>query len=100
MLVPSQSHESFGLTIIEGMAFSKPIVATNVGGIPEVLIKSEGGYVCDKDNYIEFSQKIIDILSNRLLKIEIGDKGRQYYLNNYTAQEMSLQYFKFINNLN
>ncbi len=62
VVVPSQSYESFGLTIIEAMAFGTPVITTNVGGMPEVLFDSKAGYVCSKDNPDEFAVAIKTIL--------------------------------------
>ena len=37
VVIPSQEHESFGLTAIEAMSYAVPIVSTNVGGLPETI---------------------------------------------------------------
>ena len=72
IVVPSQAFESFGLTIIEGMAFGVPVVATDVGGMPEVLADSGAGYICSKEDPIEFSDAIKKILGNPSLASKLG----------------------------
>ena len=44
-LLPSES-ESFGLSALEAMACEVPVVASNAGGLPEVVIDGETGYLC------------------------------------------------------
>ena len=63
VVAPSQSHESFGLTIIESMALGVPVVVTEVGGMPEVLKDSNAGFICPKDDPSKFAETIKKILS-------------------------------------
>lgn len=97
LLVPSQAYESFGLTIIEAMAFGVPVVTTDVGGIPEVLGDSNAGYVCSKDNQIEFAKRINSILGNPALASQLGQNGRIAFENRFTATRMAQQYALLIN---
>ena len=69
VVVPSQSHEPFGLTIIESMALGVPVVVTEVGGMPEVLKDSNSGFICPKDDPSKFAETIIKILSDSKLSV-------------------------------
>ena len=77
LVVPSQNYESFGLTIVEAMAYGVPVVATNVGGIPEVIGSSNAGYVCSKDSCQDFADAIIRLFRNPNLVSELGRNGRE-----------------------
>ena len=96
LVVPSQAYESFGLTIIEAMAFGVPVVTTDVGGMPEVLADSNAGYVCSADDPLEFSAAIIKILGNQALASELGRHGRQAFERRFTAGTMALSYRKLL----
>lgn len=96
LLVPSQSHESFGLTIIEAMALSVPVVVTDVGGMPEVLGDSFAGYLCPKDAPKEFATSIIKILVNTTLANEMGRNGRATFERKYLATTMANSYQKLL----
>lgn len=98
LVVPSQAHESFGLTIIEAMAFGVPVVTTDVGGMPEVLGDSNAGYVCSKDDPLEFAVAIKNILGNPTLAAELGRNGRQAFEQRFTASTMAQQYESIIKN--
>jgi glycosyltransferase involved in cell wall biosynthesis len=92
LVVPSQEYESFNLTIIEAMACGTPIVATDVGGMPEVLGDSEAGHTCPKDDSEAFANAILDILNNDALGIRMGMNGRQTFLDKYTGNVMAKKY--------
>ena len=96
LVVPSQAYESFGLTIIEAMAFGVPVVTTDVGGMPEVLGDSKAGYVCSKDNPLEFAAAIKNILGDPKLASELGQNGRLAFERRFMASAMAQQYFQLI----
>ena len=99
VVVPSQSHESFGLTIIESMALSVPVVATEVGGMPEVLKDSNAGFICPKDDAFKFAKTIKKILSDSKLTEELKKNGRRTYEKKYMAKTMSSKYYNLIKDL-
>ncbi len=96
LLVPSQAYESFGLTIIEAMALGIPVVATDVGGIPEVLADSNAGFVCSSEDSDEFALLIMKILGDKELMIRMGQNGREFYESRYQATRMARSYQKLI----
>lgn len=96
LVVPSQAYESFGLTIIEAMSFGVPVITTNVGGMPEVIGDSRAGYVCSKDDPLEFAVAIKNILGNPILASELGRNGRKVYEQRFTAEKMAWQYYQIL----
>jgi len=96
VVVPSQAYESFGLTIIEAMAFGTPVVATNVGGMPEVLADSDAGYVCSKDDPMAFADAIKNILRDSSLASELRRAGRKAFEQRFTAGRMASNYKRLI----
>jgi glycosyltransferase involved in cell wall biosynthesis len=92
LVVPSQAYESFGLTIIEAMALSIPIVATDVGGIPEVIANSGAGFVCSKNNPKEFAKAIKRVLKEPSLGLRLGEAGRQSFEKRFLASRMAEAY--------
>lgn len=92
LVVPSQAFESFGLTIIEAMAMSTPVVATDVGGIPEVLSNSGAGFVVPRNDSYSFAKSVKKILSDPILARQLGRNGRKTYEERYTAVSMAEKY--------
>jgi len=92
MLVPSQSGESFGLTIIEAMSHSVPVVATKVGGIPEVLQDGRGGYLVEPHDVDSLTDRMLRLLGDERLRQEQGKQGQAYFNENFRAERMAASY--------
>lgn len=80
--------EGFGIVLIEAMACSLPIVATNVGPIPEVVIHEETGLLIEPEKPKEISKAIIKLLENPQLIRQFGANGRKRVEANFTAEKM------------
>lgn len=62
-LMPSQS-ESFGLSALEAMSCSVPVISTSIGGLPELNVHGETGYIAEIGDVERMSRYAIDLLSN------------------------------------
>ena len=84
-LLPS-SAESFGLAALEAMASKVAVVSSNAGGLPEININGETGYVENFDDVEQMSKKAISILSNRKSLVNFKNKAflkaMEYDINN------------------
>lgn len=96
LVVPSQAYESFGITSVEAMAFKVPVVATDVGGIPEVVVNNEGGYCVNRHDVDSYARCIVKLLKDGCLRREQGDKGYKRYREHFTAKVMASKYAKMI----
>jgi glycosyltransferase involved in cell wall biosynthesis len=96
LVVPSQAHESFGLTIVEAMAFGIPVVATDTGGIPEVLGGTDAGFVISRKDPSGFAAAIKRILANPQLAAEMGRNGRRAFEERFAAARMAKQYASLV----
>lgn len=96
LVVASQQYESFGLTSVEAMALRIPVVATRMGGIPEVVADGDGG-VCVSPGDVEgFTANIVKFLQNRQYAAAQGELGHQRYLRLFTAERMAREYAELI----
>jgi len=77
VFVLTSRWEGFGIVLLEAMAMEKPIVATNVEAIPEVVKDGYTGLLCSKDNAEEIAERIVWFLKNRAEAIEFGKRGRK-----------------------
>ena len=62
----SQWEEVFGWMIAEAMAHAKPVVATRVGGIPELIIDGVSGYLVTRGDTELMSERVLDLLQGSL----------------------------------
>lgn len=99
LVVASQAYESFGFTSVEAMAHKVPVVATNVGGIPEVVVNDEGGYCVDYHDVDSYVRCIIKLLKDESLRKEQGKRGYERYRKHFTAERMSRQYAEIIHRI-
>ncbi len=95
VIIPSQDHESFALTAVEAMLNELPIVATNIGGIPET-IGQDGhcGFLVDPNDPNNFSQKISYIIDNHEFSKKMGANGLSRALSIFDPSKMANEYFK------
>lgn len=96
LVVPSQAFESFGLVCVEAMAHRVPVVATRVGGIPEVVKDGFGGFTVPLDPVL-FAERMIQLLSNDDLRNEVAEKGYRVFLEKFTADRMCKEYYRLLN---
>lgn len=76
--VPSKDmSEGFGLTILEGNASGKPVVASNVGGIPSVVRDNYNGLLVEPNNPSALSAALLLLFENRELAENLGRNGRK-----------------------
>lgn len=73
-LLPSL-NEGFGMVLIEAMAARKPVIATNVGGVPEVIINGTTGILVPPEDPEAFSSAIIKLYNNPEMSLEMGSAG-------------------------
>ena len=76
-IIVCPSHiESFGRCIIEAMACGKPVVATKVGGIPEIVVDNDTGILVPPKSPGELADAVRRLLANPTCRAEMGRKGR------------------------
>ncbi len=76
VFVLASRWEGFGIVFLEAMAMERPIVATNVEAIPEVVSDGETGWLCAKNDVKGISEKILWFLRNESEAIKFGKRGR------------------------
>jgi glycosyltransferase involved in cell wall biosynthesis len=76
--------EAFPLVNIEAMRAGLPVVSSNEGSIPEAIIDGVNGFIVNPKNISEMSEKVLMLIRDDSLRIEMGKKGRQLFINNYT----------------
>jgi N-acetyl-alpha-D-glucosaminyl L-malate synthase BshA len=70
-LLPS-AQESFGLAALEAMACEVPVIASRVGGLPEVITDGETGFICDPDDVSAMAARGVQVLTDAALARRIG----------------------------
>jgi len=71
------------LTLQEAQLMEKPVIATNVGGIPELMKDGETGYLIEKNNSEELFEKLSTLFNDLEKAKEMGKKGRDFVKSNF-----------------
>ena len=100
VVMPSLEYESFGRIIVEAMAFSVPIIATKVGGMPELIDHDKDGFLVEKYDEEDLANCIIKILDDPESTKQMVKAAYQKYMNFYTADVMARSYYALFKHLN
>jgi len=98
LVVPSRM-ESLPTNIKEAFYFKIPVIATDVGGIPELITNNYSGILVPSDNNMKLVTAINDLLSDSERSISIGNAGYNFIINNLTWKKVLPKYIDFYTNL-
>jgi glycosyltransferase involved in cell wall biosynthesis len=94
VIVPSICFEIFPLVIIEAFRQQTPAIVRNLGGMPEIVRESGGGFVCDAEE--ELVAAMDQLLADPARRDELGRRGYEAYQRNWTAEAHLKRYFALI----
>jgi phosphatidylinositol alpha-1,6-mannosyltransferase len=82
-VMPSR-QEGFGIVFLEAMAMGTPVIASNHGGVPEIVRDSVTGFLVDQDDIEGLTDRLILLLRDEALRKMIGEAGRKQVEENYS----------------
>ncbi|WP_370598669.1 glycosyltransferase family 4 protein [Plesiomonas shigelloides] len=86
VVVPSEIYENCSMSVLEGMAWGKPVLGTRIGGIPEQIRDGEEGFLFGFADVDELAAKMDILAQDSALAHQMGRHARQHLLDNYTLQ--------------
>lgn len=97
VIVPSENYENQPFSILESFSNSKAIIASNLGGMKELLYDSGGGYLFEPGNSTQLKNIVLDMFNNRNNAVKLGALGREY-VNEYHSPKLHYEeLLKFYN---
>ena len=87
-ILPSH-REGLPTALLEAMAYEIPIIATNVGGIPELINKNETGFLIPVSEPIALAEKLSMLMNNPKLRLKMGSNGRKLIKDKFSIQVMT-----------
>ncbi len=96
--VTSSLQENLPNTIMEAMACGKPVVAFQVGGIPEMVNHLQNGYLAEYKNFDDLAKGIYWALFEADYSI-LSKNAREKVINHYSEQNIALQYYALYRNM-
>jgi len=93
-VMPSiMESETFGVAAVEASACGIPVIASNIGGLPEVVHHGETGYLFPPGDVNQLSEYMEKLIREQELRSRMGMAGREYVLQNYDWQKNALQMY-------
>jgi glycogen synthase len=88
LVVPSR-FESFGLTVIEGFAFGKAVIAARTGGIAEIVDDGNTGLLTEPGDVRELAEALHRLIADRELRVRLGGAARSEYERRFSGERMA-----------
>lgn len=99
VIIQKSIREGFGLTVTEGLWKEKPVVASNVGGIPLQITDGENGFLVDPYDFDGFAERIVELLKNPSLAKEMGKKGKETVRKKFLMTRTLSDYLDLLNDI-
>jgi len=87
IIIPSRVWETFGLTGAEALAYQKPVIASAMGGLPEIIIDGKTGLLFSSENIGELMEKMKWVLNNKEAAQKLGEQGYNFIKANLSPEE-------------
>jgi glycosyltransferase involved in cell wall biosynthesis len=81
----------YPLVLLEAMAIGKPVIASNVGGVKEVVQNMENGMLIEAGNEKLLSQSIISLIEDQKLRLRLGRNAFEYVANKFSVENVTEQ---------
>ena len=92
IVLPAQ-RDPFPIALLEAMALGKPVVATAVGGIPEMIADGETGYVVPPNDVDGLASRVLALLEDPGRRVVMGQAARERLLSCFSLQGFVRQMF-------
>lgn len=87
IVCPSVCYENFPFAVVESFLFSKPAIGSRIGGIPELIIDGETGFLFEPGNPLDLREKLLNLWNDEQLleKMKASTRNHAYKLVNFNA---------------
>ena len=86
-VVPSIEPEPFGLVAVEAMLAKKPVIGSNHGGLSEIIVNNETGFLVEPNNELELSKALKKLIDSKQLRDSLGENGYQRAVKKFSVDK-------------
>ncbi|MEM2218470.1 MAG: glycosyltransferase family 4 protein [Thermoproteota archaeon] len=86
--VSSSRYEAFPMTILEAYACAKPVIASNLGGLKDLVLNGETGLLFETGNFRQLAENMLYLLNNEEKTLEMGLNGRAFVEKNFSIEKV------------
>jgi glycosyltransferase involved in cell wall biosynthesis len=98
-VMPSTEAESFGLVAVEAMLTKKPVIASNHGGLTEIVVNKKTGYLVEPNDDKALFEAIQKLIENPNLRNEFGQNGYQRAIQEFSVEKYVTGFEELFNKL-
>jgi glycosyltransferase involved in cell wall biosynthesis len=99
VVVPSLVDEVFGLVTVEAFAFGKPVIASNVGGLPELVRQGETGWLVEAGQVRDLAEQLYSVAKMEPLLLAKMSRNCKEYSIEFTLEKVLSEYLDTYNEL-
>lgn len=92
-------NECFPLVLLEAMSYGLPIVTTNEGGIPDIVVNGKTGLICERENPESLADCIAVLLNDKNLRRKMGDEGYRILKERFTEAQFEEKMLMILNEM-
>lgn len=96
VVIPSK-NESLSYTGLESAASGKPIICTNIGGLPEIVENNKSGYIVEYGDVDQLAKKLADLIQSDTTRVQFGKNGYELARKKFNSDEMIKQLIEIYN---
>ena len=89
--------EGLGQTIIEALLMEKPVIATNIGGIPELIEDGKTGFLIESGDHEDLIKKIKQVFGQPIIAGNMGSKGKEIMQENFSWSNIAKKFALILN---
>ncbi len=97
IFVLTSKFEGLPLSICEAMSVGIPVLATNVGGVSEMVTNDHNGYLIPKEDHVFLAEKLKTLIDNRTLLKTLGENSRKTFNQKFSIDQMAIATQEYIN---
>jgi glycosyltransferase involved in cell wall biosynthesis len=98
-VLSSKNNEGLPNAVLESMAASRPVVATAVGGTPELVDDGVTGFLVPPQDPVALAERIVRLLKDPTLARRMGERGHERVTGEFTIDRMCSQYYELYRSL-
>jgi glycosyltransferase involved in cell wall biosynthesis len=99
VIIPSTEPESFGIIAVEAMLSKKPVIATNIGGLFDIISHKETGLLFNEPYAENLTKMINKLIENPEMRQKLAEQGYLSAITKFGSQTMSEQFLKIYNTI-
>jgi glycosyltransferase involved in cell wall biosynthesis len=99
IFVNPSRHEGMPNAVLEAMASGLPIIATRIAGNEDLVINGKNGFLIESENVIELKKALQTLLTNKPLRLQMGDESRAIVENKFSWSHSGEAYFTLLNEI-